>query len=329
MKKILALLLALLMLLMTFSFAACSNNSSSNNKSKEKEEEKEDDDDEDDDDEDDEDDDDDDDDEDDDDGKKNNTKKLSIDEITAFDNSEFKFVITGLERTDDWGAGYALKGQIENKSSEKSYTFSIERITINDVEVSATCYQDIAAGKKANVSTTIYDSDLEDIDVGDYTDFEVFFRIYDSEDWRADDIANTSIHIYPFGEDKAVKYERAAQPGDKVLFDNSDFTVTVTGYEDDEDTEWGYYSANLYIVNKTNKKISFSTDDESVNGFMIDPYWATTVYPGKCSFTSIDFSKSSLQENGIDEVSEIEFKFVAYDYDTYDNILSETVTLNP
>lgn len=45
-------------------------------------------------------------------------------------------------------------------------------------------------------------------------------------------------------------------------------TVIVTGYEDDE--RWGF-SANLFLVNKSDKTVMFSVDEASVNGFMADP----------------------------------------------------------
>ena len=88
----------------------------------------------------------------------------------------------------------------------------------------------------------------------------------------------------------------------------------VTGYEDDE--IWGY-TANLFLLNKTDKTVMFSVDDASVNGFMADPFYATSVSAGKCAFSSMAWSDTTLEENGITEVEEIEVLFRAYDADDF------------
>ena len=111
--------------------------------------------------------------------------------------------------------------------------------------------------------------------------------------------------------------------------DKNDYvTVIVTGYEDDE--IWGY-TANLFLLNKTDKTVMFSVDDASVNGFMADPFYATSVSAGKCAFSSMAWSDTTLEENGITEVEEIEVLFRAYDADDFmgEDFANEVITLNP
>ena len=57
----------------------------------------------------------------------------------------------------------------------------------------------------------------------------------------------------------------------------------------------------------------FSWDDVSVNGYMIDPFWATSVSAGNKKITTISFSSSKFTDNGIDKVEEIEFELRVYD----------------
>lgn len=115
---------------------------------------------------------------------------------------------------------------------------------------------------------------------------------------------------------------------DNVIIDNDYVTVIVTGYEDDE--IWGY-TANLFLLNKTDKTVMFSVDDASVNGFMADPFYATSVSAGKCAFSSMAWSDTTLEENGITEVEEIEVLFRAYDADDFmgEDFANEVITLNP
>ena len=112
------------------------------------------------------------------------------------------------------------------------------------------------------------------------------------------------------------------------ITENVHVTVIVTGYEDDE--IWGY-TANLFLLNKTDKTVMFSVDDASVNGFMADPFYATSVSAGKCAFSSMAWSDTTLEENGITEVEEIEVLFRAYDADDFmgEDFANEVITLNP
>ena len=134
--------------------------------------------------------------------------------------------------------------------------------------------------------------------------------------------------FYPYGEDNATRYTREAQESDTVIGDNKYVTAIVTGYEYDD--LWGY-TANLYLVNKTQSSVMFSAEDVSVNGYMCDPFYATTVSAGNCAFSSMSWYDSSLEECEITEVTEIEFTLRAYDSDNWldEDFANITVTLNP
>lgn len=95
----------------------------------------------------------------------------------------------------------------------------------------------------------------------------------------------------------------------QVLVENDQIAVTVTGVKTDD--VWGY-TLQVLLENKTDKSLMFSVDDVSVNGFMIDPLWAETVAPGKKSNAEIRFSPKSLQDNGIETVTDLEFVLRVY-----------------
>ena len=75
----------------------------------------------------------------------------------------------------------------------------------------------------------------------------------------------------------------------------------------------------------------FSVNEASINGFMADPFYATTVSAGKCAFSSMSWTNRVLEDNGISAVEKIEFKFRIYDPDdwTLSDIVNETITLKP
>lgn len=251
---------------------------------------------------------------------------VDFEETTVIDNDECTIKITSLDPDNMWG--FTLKTNLENKSSDKTYMFSVSNASINGVQTDPLFATEVAAGKKATNDLNFSDSTFAENNITEFTDIEISFRVYDSNDWTADNVAQETIHIYPYGEENASAFVRESQATDNVIVDNEYAKVTVINYKNDD--IWGY-TANLFFENKSDTEIMFSIDEASVNGYMADPFFATSVAPGKCSFKSVSWSNSLLEENGITEVEEIEFLFKAYDSTTFglDDFFNDTITLNP
>lgn len=190
------------------------------------------------------------------------TGDFTFTELTVVDNENCSIIITGLEEDPIWG--FSMKVALENKSADKNYMFTITDASVNGVCCTPLFASEVAAGKKANESASLSDSVLEENDIGAYTDIEVTFRVYDNDDWSADNIALETVHVYPYGEDKATKFVREPQDTDQVLVDDDNITVTFIGTEYDD--IWGY-TVKLFLVNKTDTSVMFSADDVSVNGY--------------------------------------------------------------
>jgi hypothetical protein len=249
--------------------------------------------------------------------------QISFNGNVVVDNAECSIKITAVEYSKS--SGLVLKTQFENKSNNKVYMYSVDSAAINGVMCDPFFATEVAAGKKANKNINFYASKLEEIGIEKCTDIELTFRVYDSDDWSADNVAFTTVHIYPYGEDKAEKYVRPSEPSDVILVDNEYVTVTAIGYNDGTGFEIG-----LFLLNKTDKDVMFSVDDASLNGFMIDPFFAKSVLPGKCAYGTLYWSSSQLEENNITDVEEIEFKMKAYDYNDWlsDPFAEEIITLH-
>lgn len=249
-----------------------------------------------------------------------------FEEITAVDNDECSIKITGIDPDDIMG--YALKTTLENKSTDKTYMFAVDNAAVDGVQADPFFASDVAPGKKANKEITFSSSALKKNGISDFTDIELIFRVYDSNDFSADPVAKETVHVYPQGEDKATTFKRAPQDTDNVIVDNDYATVIVTGYTKDKIMG---YTVNLFLVNKTDNEAMFSVDNASVNGYMADPFFATSVMPGKCAFSSMSWSDSSLQENDIEEVKNIEFTLKIYNAEDImaKPYTDEVITLNP
>ena len=313
MKKLIALLLALLMVVL---FAACAASDADDDSDKEDDVKQEEKDNEANDDEEEE-------------GKDKDEQDLgeiSFTEQVVVDNDECVITITGIEPDGDWG--YTLKAELENKSSDKTYMFSVDSASINGVVTDPYFASDVAAGKKAREDISFMDENLEKNDIGEYTDIELTFSVSDADDWSAENVAEETVHIYPYGEDNAVEFVREAQDTDNVILDNEYATVIVTGYT--EDDIWGYM-VELYFVNKTENNLMFSAEDVSVNGYMADPFYSESVAAGKMAFGSMSWLDTTFEENDITEVEEIEFTLTVSNDDDWsiDDYVNETIVLNP
>ncbi len=249
---------------------------------------------------------------------------VTFEEFAAVDNEACSIIITDIDPDNMWG--YTVNALMENKSADKTYMFSVETACVNGVQADPFFADEIAPGKKANESICF--PDLEEYGITDYTDIELNFRVYDTNDWMADDAAEETVHVYPYGEENAVQYVREARDTDRVLADNDAASVIVTDIR--KDALWGY-TLDLFINNKTATDIMVIVEEASVNGFMIDPFFAANVNAGKCEFSSISWSDSALEENGITDVQEIELVLRVYDYEDWmaEDYINERIVINP
>ena len=236
--------------------------------------------------------------------KKSN--KTSFSKQVVVDNDDCKITITKLDLDDKNGP--TLKAQLENKTEGTLLAFTLDTASINGVQTSAYLYQTVEAGEKETREIVFSDEALAKNDIGDYTDIELSFRVRDDSDWAAEPVAEETVHIYPYGEDKASKYVREEQKSDKVLIDNEYVSIVALDFEDENE----YQDLNLYIVNKTDDDIEINADNVSVNGFMANPSFWYSVRAGKSAFSTITWTESALRYLDVGDFTDIEMTLMVY-----------------
>ena len=122
--------------------------------------------------------------------------------------------------------------------------------------------------------------------------------------------------------------ETTVPAAEVTLVDDENCTVIIKGYDDDALLGYG---VNVYLENKTDKELMFSIGEVSVNGYMCDPFWATTVSSGKKANEQITFFESDLEANGIENVEEISFTLNVYDNADWlaEDLVKKSFTVNP
>lgn len=251
-----------------------------------------------------------------------------IEEIVAMDYNDYSVKINSLGT--DYSGDLTVGLLLENKSSEKTYIFCIEDASINGIHCSTSLFTEVTPGKKANDTIGFDDELLRKYNVGDYTDIEITFSVQASNEHG--NPAQKTVHIYPQGQEKSVKYTREPKSTDKVIFDNENVTAIMIGYNNTESDNIAFaIEIDLFVINKTDKTVVFESKGESINGFMIDASFMDILSPDQCSFGTIYWTEEDLKENDIATVEEIEFILSAYDSDSWGQtpFASETFKINP
>ena len=233
----------------------------------------------------------------------------TIEEQVLIDEDGIK--ITATEYTTDSIWGDAINLLIEN-NSDKDYSVGCDALIVNDYMITDLFGSEIAAGKKANETMDLSSSELKAAGIDSVGKIEIYFHAYDS-DWNY-------AFQNEYTEIKTSEYDNMdTTPNDagKELY--NDKGIKIVGKAVDEDSFWGT-AILLYIENNSGKNVGISVDDMSINGFMMDPFFSTTVYDGKKAVDDITILSSDLEDNGIESIEEVELKFHIYDEETYDTI---------
>lgn len=244
-------------------------------------------------------------------------------DIVLVDNEDCSVILTKVDPNGEWG--YTWELYLENKT-DKNLMFSMDRVSVNNLMCDPYWASSVSAGMKSNEEISWYD-DFETLGIDNATLVEFDLSVYDEDDWMAEYLVNETITVYPMGEDVVGElYQREAKETDLVLVDNDACSIIATEF--DPNGTWGY-TMTLYLENKSDRALSFSIEDAAVNGFMCDPFWATTIPAGKMEISEVSWFEDDFVQNGIVEVEEISLCFNVYDDESWEDVLTETFTINP
>ena len=247
-------------------------------------------------------------------------------EAVLVDHDNAVFSVIRAENSDH--AGMQIHVQCVNKS-DRALMFAWDMVSVCGYMYDPMWAVEVAAGKTANSVIDLDTYALEQMDIKAVDEITFTLRIYDSENWMEAPMVQEVHTIYPTGlnADTLVLPERIPRDGQTVIAEDENirFVIENAGAQDSA------YTVNVYMENKTDKNLMYSWDLVSVDGIMVDPFWAVSVAAGKRACSEISFRRSDLEENGITDISAIEFRLIVSDYDNWDtpNLLEETYTYNP
>lgn len=225
----------------------------------------------------------------------------------------YGLVITAKEMVEDtiWGAG--IRVHIEN-NSDKDYSIGVEQAIVNNCMITDLFSCTVAAGKKANDTIYLSSSDLKESGIDNIGQVELYFYVYDPATYE---------RIY---ETDCITVKTSDYDTMDTTVENAGYTlydgngIKIVGKYVDEYNLFGK-AIVLYIVNNREENITISCDDMSINGYMVAPFFASTVYSGKYAIDEITIFSTDLEDNGIIEIENFALKFRIYNADTYQTIV--------
>ena len=235
----------------------------------------------------------------------------TIEETLILDESGIK--VTAVEMVDDsiWGPG--LKVLIENDSN-KDVTVTASAMAINGYMFTDFLYETVTAGQKAYETIHSFSSDLKEAGIENIGEIAIWFRLVDASSYKeiyeADDPVIIKTSLYD-EIDRNIDVE-----GVEVV--NQDGVKVIVKYVD-ENSFWGT-SVLVYVENNSGHDILISSEDVSVNGFMINALYSVDIKDGYKSFDTMTFFSSDLEENNISSIETIKMNFRCIDYNTFRTI---------
>jgi len=247
-------------------------------------------------------------------------------ETVIVDNDAAAFTVTKAENSDH--LGMQLHVQCVNKSS-RALMFSWDMVSVCGYMYDPLWATEVAAGKTANSIIDLDTYALEKMGVASVDEITFTLRISDSENWMEEPIVQQSYTIYPTGlsADTFVLPPHPESSAQTVIAEDENIRFVIEGFKESNTG----VALQVYLENKTGRNLMYSWDLVSVNGMMIDPFWAASIAAGKRACAEISFSRANLEANGIGDVSGIEFKLIVSDYDDWEapNLLEQVYTYNP
>ncbi len=243
---------------------------------------------------------------------------VTVEEQVVYDANDVKVTVKSISF--DGYFGPELKVLIENNTAE-DITVCTSDSTVNGLVVDCSLYCDVPAGKKANDTITVYDADMERSGIEIIKDIE--FKLY-ATDSNYDKVFESDYIVVNTSAPES--YVQKIDDSGYVAVDDGNVKIVIKKIEDEESI-WGS-EVLVYLENNTDKDLTFQCEDVSVNGFAIDPFFSSDVPAGKKAFDTITFSDTDLEDNDIEDITDMELRFEMINWANWDeNYESDVVSV--
>ena len=245
---------------------------------------------------------------------------------TVIDSDVCSVKVTGIK--DDSIFGPTLCIELENKSTDTAYIFSINDSYVNGVYTPMYLYSEVPAGKKSSEEFSLSLESLIKYGITKITDIELVVEVKSSNaSWIDPPVVLETVNITPYGKNSAKKFVVGADKVQHVYVDNKYVKISALSYYKSE--IYGH-CIDLFIENRSDSNISVKFENTTVNGKLIDPYVYEVVNKGKNSIALVDWTDTEFKDNGIDGFKDLKFTIVVANNDDVSgkNYSADEITLS-
>ncbi|MCQ2452789.1 MAG: hypothetical protein MJ075_06625 [Oscillospiraceae bacterium] len=200
---------------------------------------------------------------------------------------------------------------LENKTGH-DLVFTINYSSLNGYLCEDYLFEELEAGDSITTSVwfnygTPFDQPLDSL-----SELTFQLEVYDPAEY---DYQNTcDIAIYPVGTgpEAVVPLERYTTEQEATVADTDDFRfILLEGSKDD----WNDYSLLTYVENKTDRDITLTWDEVTMNGEPSEAFFYCIIPAGKQGYKTIWFYEGDYP--GGEDIEEISFRLYAFDTDSW------------
>lgn len=246
------------------------------------------------------------------------SESVTIEEQVLFEQDGLKVTATEYVVDSIWGDG--IKLLIENDGAS-DIGLGCNALIVNDYMITDLFSATVAAGKKDYETLNLSSSGLKAAGIDNVGKIEIYFHTFDPDTYMTiADMDCVTIQTSAFDS-----MDSTPNDAGQELY-NAD-GIRIVGKYVDENSFWGT-AVLLYIENNSGENRIIQCDDMSINGFMVTPYFSSTVYDGKKAIDEITLMSSELEENNITSVDEIELKFKIIDENYASRAETDTISFS-
>lgn len=246
------------------------------------------------------------------------SEAVTIEEQVLFEQDGLKVTATEYVVDSIWGDG--IKLLIENDGAS-DIGLGCNALIVNDYMITDLFSATVAAGKKDYETLNLSSSGLKAAGIDNVGKIEIYFHTFDPDTYMTiADMDCVTIQTSAFDS-----MDSTPNDAGQELY-NAD-GIRIVGKYVDENSFWGA-AVLLYIENNSGENRIIQCDDMSINGFMVTPYFSSTVYDGKKAIDEITLMSSELEENNITSVDEIELKFKIIDENYTSRAETDTISFS-
>ena len=256
-------------------------------------------------------------------------KKVAIPENITFtaetllDNEQLRVTAVSVTESDPEGCVVTL--EMENRT-ELALVAEINSASVDGCMFNPGLSEPISPKEVITTQVTFPKTDLDGYGITASTQIEINCYVYDEDTFEEVSI-NEDFVLYPRGKQVARYQTRKDKDTDVVLMDNEYCKIILTATN--PDSFWGY-DQSVFVLNKTDKALVFTTQEAFLNEVACDPFWTHTIPAGKCSNTTMYWFENNLKSAGIEQVNEITLLLSVVNLSNWqDAIATEAVTIKP